>query len=125
MMEMWRGTFVADRVRKFNSPLIILGKLIGVPALIDSSHARATPFGFHEGWWLGCWLDCEQQTNRCRLYGPGLHPSVVYEERYGSCEGKALIPVDEVKLQAPSDASNMWISQESSFSFGMGASSTD
>jgi hypothetical protein len=130
MMAIW-GAFVAAQVRKVNPLLILLGMFIGVPAMIigisighSAIQARrpkdmpsnavwidapAVPFGFYRGWWLGCWVDSDQQTNHCRLYGPGLHQPVVYEGRYVPCEGRSPVPMSELKLKAPSDTSNMWI----------------
>jgi hypothetical protein len=71
--------------------------------------APAVPFGFYRGWWQGCWVEPDQQANRCRLYGPGLRPSVVYEGRFTPCEGTSPIPMGELKLKPPSDSSDMWI----------------
>jgi len=71
--------------------------------------APAVPFGFYHGWWLGCWIDSDQQSNRCRLYGPGLHPPVVYEGRFVACETKVPVPVDQLKIKAPSDSMDMWM----------------
>jgi len=74
--------------------------------------APAVPFGFYHGWWLGCWVDQDQQSNRCRLYGPSLSPPVVYEGRYIPCEGKSPVPVDQLKIKPLSDSVNMWLRPE-------------
>jgi len=71
--------------------------------------APAVPFGFYRGWWLGCWVDTDQQADRCRLYSGSLHPPVVYEGRYVPCEGKSPVPLTELKLKPPADSSDMWL----------------
>jgi hypothetical protein len=73
--------------------------------------APAVPFGFYHGWWEDCWMETDQQANHCQLYRPGLHPPVVYEGRYVSCDGKGPIPLNELKLRAPAQAEEMWIFQ--------------
>jgi hypothetical protein len=70
--------------------------------------APAVPFGFYRGWWLGCWVDSAQPSNRCRLYGPGLEQAVVYEGEYIACEGKSPVPVSDLKLRPPRDSFDMW-----------------
>ena len=72
-------------------------------------NAPAVPFGFYHGWWLGCWVDPDQQSNRCRLYGPGLNPPTVYEGRYLPCEGKSPVPVSELKIRPLNDSVDMWL----------------
>lgn len=71
--------------------------------------APAVPFGFYHGWWLGCWVDADQQSNRCRLYGPSFHPPTVYEGRYLACEGKSPVPVKEMIIRPPRESMDMWL----------------
>jgi hypothetical protein len=71
--------------------------------------APAVPFGFYHGWWEGCWVDSDQQTNYCRLYARGLRPPVVFDGRYMPCEGKSPIPMTELKLRPPARSESMWI----------------
>jgi hypothetical protein len=73
-----------------------------MPATSIWIDAPAVPFGFYHGWWLGCWVDSDQQSNRCRLYGPSLKQPVVYEGRYIPCEGETPVPSSELQLRAPS-----------------------
>jgi hypothetical protein len=101
------------------APILVIGSCVGHSALqarrpkdmpnaiwID---APAVPFGFYHGWWEGCWLEPDQRTNHCRLYGPGLHPPVVYEGRFMPCDSTEPIPPGELKLGPPRDSSDMWI----------------
>lgn len=70
--------------------------------------APALPFSFYHGWWFGCWIDPDQKSNRCRLWGSGgLH--TVYEGIYVSCESKAPVQGDELQLSAPADSMGMWV----------------
>ncbi len=71
--------------------------------------APAVPFGFYHGWWLGCWPDRDQQTNRCRLYAGGLNPPTVYEGRYVACEGKSPVPANQLKIKPFIHSENMWL----------------
>jgi hypothetical protein len=71
--------------------------------------APAVPFGFYRGWWLGCSIDSDQRANKCVLYKSDLHPPIVYEGRYLPCDGKAPVPVDQLKLKPCRDGSNMWV----------------
>ena len=71
--------------------------------------APAVSFGFCRGWWEGCWVESDQQTNRCRLYARGLHPPVVFDGRYMPCEGNSPIPMSELRLRPPSNSESMWI----------------
>lgn len=71
--------------------------------------APPVPFGWYRGWWLGCWVDTDQQTNRCRLYDGNLRPAVVYEGKYVPCDGKSPVPQAELKLKAPADSTEMWL----------------
>ena len=68
--------------------------------------APAAPLGFYRGWWEACWVESDQQTNHCRLYGPG--PSVVYEGRFMPCGAAQPVPTRQLTLQAPPDVSEMW-----------------
>lgn len=77
--------------------------------------APAVPFGFYHGWWEGCWLESDLRTNHCRLYGPGLHPPVVYEGRFVPCDGGQPVPMAELKLRAPQESSDMWIDPSPKF----------
>jgi hypothetical protein len=71
--------------------------------------APAVPFGYYHGWWLGCWVEPDRQANRCRLYGPALHPPTVYEGRYLAREGKSPVPVSELKIRPFRDSADMWL----------------
>ena len=71
--------------------------------------APAVPFGFYRGWWEGCWVESDQQTNHCRLYAGELRPPVVFEGRYMPCEGKSPIRMTDLKLRPPARGENMWI----------------
>jgi hypothetical protein len=71
--------------------------------------APAVPFGFYRGWWEGCWVEPDQQTNHCRLYARGLRPQVVFEARYMPCEEKSPIQMTELKLRPPARNESMWI----------------
>jgi hypothetical protein len=42
--------------------------------------APAVPLGFYRGWWLGCWIDSDHISNRCRFWSSG-GLGVVYEGR--------------------------------------------
>jgi hypothetical protein len=99
--------------------------LVGIPLAMNAYRARrpadmpaantvwinapAVPFGFYHGWWLGCWVDPDQQSNHCRLYGPSLSPPVVYEGRYVPCEGASPVPLAQLKIKPPFDSMNMWL----------------
>jgi hypothetical protein len=71
--------------------------------------APAVPFGFYHGWWQGCWVEPDGTANHCRLYGPGLHPPIVYEGRFMPCSGNTPIQPAELKLRTPPDSVDMWI----------------
>jgi hypothetical protein len=108
----------------------IIAVLVGVPILLMASclgcsafqarqpkdmpnaiwiDAPAVPFGFYHGWWEGCWVESDQQTNRCRLYARNLHPPVVFEGRYMPCDGKSPIQMTALKLRPPASSESMWI----------------
>jgi len=108
--------------------LIALGwlvALVGIPLVVTAYRARrpadmpaestlwvdapSVPFGFYHGWWLGCWVDSDQHSNRCRLYGPALHPPVVYEGRFLSCDGPSPVPVEALRVKPFSDSADMWV----------------
>jgi hypothetical protein len=72
-------------------------------------HAPAVPFGFYRGWWEGCWVESDQQTNHCRLYARNLDPAVVFEGQYLPCDGSSPIPMSELRLRPPSNGESMWI----------------
>ena len=68
--------------------------------------APAVPFGFYRGWWLGCWIDTDRTSNRCRLWASdGLQ--TVYEGIYISCNDKLPVPADE--LQPKSQKEIDWV----------------
>lgn len=71
--------------------------------------APAVPFGFYHGWWEGCWIESDGQTNHCRLYGPELSPPIIFEGRFMPCGALAPIPVSELKLKPPPHSPDMWI----------------
>jgi len=71
--------------------------------------APAVPFGFYHGWWEGCWLTSDQTANYCRLYGPALHPPVVYEGRFMPCGTPTSVPLNELTLKPPAGSAEMWI----------------
>jgi hypothetical protein len=58
--------------------------------------APAVPFGFYRGWWLGCWIDSDRTSNRCKLWGSG-DLKVVYEGLYISCDDKSPVRADELQ----------------------------
>jgi hypothetical protein len=64
------------------------------------------PFG---GWWLGCWVDSDQQSNRCRVFDRIVNPSIVYEGRYVACEGDSPVPLRQLKIKSPRDSRDMWL----------------
>jgi len=70
--------------------------------------APAIPFAFYHGWWEGCWLDPDGQTDHCRLYAPGLDPPVVYEGRFMPCDSGEPVPASELMLRPPHDSAHMW-----------------
>jgi len=130
-MEDKEAEQVSSKRRRKIAPIwIFLLMFVAVPILVISScvgysavqarrpkdmpnaiwiDAPAVPFGFYHGWWEGCWLDSDQQTNYCRLYGPELNPPVVYEGRFMPCDGSQPIPMSELKLRPPQQNSEMWI----------------
>jgi hypothetical protein len=67
------------------------------------------PFGVGQGWWLGCWIDPDEQSNRCRIYDRDVHPSIVYEGRYLACDGESPVPLSELKIRPPRDPRNVWL----------------
>jgi hypothetical protein len=66
-------------------------------------------FGSGQGWWLGCWIDSDQQSNRCRLYDRQVNPPIVYEGRYLVCEGQSPVPLNQLKIKPPDDPRDMWL----------------
>ena len=118
------------RGRKIAPIWILLFVFVAVPILVISScvgyspfqarrpkdmpnaiwiDAPAVPFGFYHGWWEGCWLESDQRTNHCRLYGPGLHPPVVYEGRFMPCDSSQPVPTGELRLKPPRYGPDVWI----------------
>jgi hypothetical protein len=98
--------------------------IVGLPFVVEAYRTRRPPdmraensvwvktpptFGLYQGWWLGCWIDTDQQSNRCRIYDPVVHPSIVYEARYVACEGESPIPLSQLKIKSPHDPRNMWL----------------
>ncbi len=71
-----------------------------------------TTFGIGQGWWLGCWIDPDQRSNRCRLYDRQVNPPIVYEGRYLACGGKSPVPLTQLKIKPPRDPRNMWLRPE-------------
>lgn len=71
--------------------------------------APAVSFGFYHGWWEGCWLESDERTNHCRLYGPGLTPPVVYDGRFLPCDSQQAVPASDLKLRPPNESSDMWL----------------
>jgi hypothetical protein len=69
-------------------------------------YAPALPFSWHHGWWLGCWIDSDGRSNRCRLWAPS---GIVYEGRYISCESRSPVLGSELQLKAPQDSTEMWV----------------
>jgi hypothetical protein len=117
-------------IRKIAPIWILLTILVAVPIILMAScvgysafqarrpkdmpnaiwiDAPAVPFGFYHGWWEGCWVDADQQTNHCRLYAGQSRSPVVFEGRYMPCEGKSPIPMSELKLRPPAHSESMWI----------------
>jgi hypothetical protein len=70
---------------------------------------RHLPFSWHHGWWLGCWIDGDGHSDRCKLWGAGLKNPVVFDGQYVSCETHFAVAADELKLKAPSDSMQMWV----------------
>jgi hypothetical protein len=90
--------------------------LVGIPSWVNAYRTRRPAdmraenavwvkapviFRFGQGWWLGCWIDPDQQSNRCRVYDPIVHPSIVYEGRYLACEGESPVPLGQLKIKSP------------------------
>jgi len=71
--------------------------------------APTLPFSWHHGWWLGCWIDGDGHSDRCKLWGAGLKNPVVFDGQYVSCETHFAVAADELKLKAPSDSMQMWV----------------
>jgi hypothetical protein len=71
--------------------------------------APALPFSWHHGWWLGCWIDSDGHSNRCRLWGAGLEKPIVFEGQYISCETHSPVAAEELRLKAPPDSMQMWV----------------
>jgi hypothetical protein len=70
--------------------------------------APALPFSFYHGWWFGCWIDSDNKSNRCRLWGSG-GLQTVFEGLYVSCDSNAPVQRDELQLSAPADSMGMWV----------------
>ncbi len=70
--------------------------------------APAVPFGWHRGWWFGCWIDSDGHSNRCRFFD-GETPQVVYEGLYVSCDSGSPVPANELKIKAPVESMHMWV----------------
>lgn len=68
--------------------------------------APPAPFGFYRGWWLGCWIDSDRVSNRCRLWGSG-GLGIVYEGTYISCDQR--LPVTADQLQLSPEAEVHWL----------------
>jgi hypothetical protein len=71
--------------------------------------APALPFSWHHGWWLGCWIDADGHSNRCRLWGAALKNPIVFEGQYISCETHSAAVLSELKLKVPSNSMQMWV----------------
>src|SRR5579872_6805702 len=54
-------------------------------------------------------MDADQQSNRCWLDGPSLHPPTVYEGRHLACEGKSPVPLKELRIRPPRESMDMWL----------------
>ena len=72
--------------------------------------APAVPFGFYRGWWLGCWIDSDHISNRCRFWSSG-GLGVVYEGRYISCDNKSPVRADELQLSPQAEVNWVGYSQ--------------
>jgi len=111
------------RIRRFLIRIAMVA-VIGIPFVVGAYRTRRPPdmraenavwvkapatWGLYQGWWLGCWVDTDQQANRCRIYDPVVHPSIVYEGRYMACEGESPVPLSQLKLKSPRDPRSMWL----------------
>jgi hypothetical protein len=75
--------------------------------------APTLPFSWHHGWWFGCWIDTDGKSDICQLWGSGMKDPVVFEGQYVSCEDHFPISTHELKLKAPPDSFQMWVSVSS------------
>src|SRR3984885_4698478 len=72
--------------------------------------APALSFSWHHGWWLGCWIDSDGHSNRCRLWAYGLDKPIVYEGLYISCDTNSPVPANKLKVKVPpAKSADMWV----------------
>lgn len=83
--------------------------------------APTLPVSWHKGWWFGCWIDSDGRSDRCRLWRPGSDNPVVYDGLYVSCDTHSPLPADKLKLKAPDDSMQMWVSVPSHAEFAPAA----
>jgi hypothetical protein len=68
--------------------------------------APAVPLEFSpRGWWMGCWVDARQNTNRCALSDWRGH--VEFEDEYKPLTGQAPIPAAELDIWLM-DSGRLW-----------------
>jgi hypothetical protein len=72
--------------------------------------APALPISWHHGWWFGCGLSSSGAANYCRLVGAD--GQQVYGGEYLPCNSNSPISEESVRLVAPTDSFEMWLSGE-------------